>query len=293
LGGWHWLFLINVPFGIVAFALGSVGLPSERGKRPPFDTLSAVLIGLAAASLVIAVDLAGRMPPYSLGLVVLLALVASGALLVRQRNHDLPMLPIDLLRLPAFAGSVAAAILAFTAQTLAFIALPFFFQTGLAMTTSRAGLLLTAWPIATAPVSVFAGWLTSRFRPSTLGGIGMAVFVVAASTLGLAIGNSEPNVATVALLLFGCGLGFGLFQAPNNKAMLSSVPRGRAAAASGMQAMSRLLGQALGAAIAAIFLANNGAAVNTAAVFVAALAGACAGAAAVLPARLLKTDRPS
>jgi DHA2 family multidrug resistance protein-like MFS transporter len=292
-GGWHWLFLVNVPLGLAALTLGAAGLPKERGERHHFDVASAVLVGLAATLLVIAVDVGGRIPFYAAALVVLLSLAAGAALLIRQRNHARPMLPVDLLRLPDFAGSVVAAVLGFAAQTLAFVVLPFFFQRQLGMTALAAGILLTAWPVATAPVAVFAGRLTNRFNPGSLGGVGMLIFVIAAVGLGFAIDRSEPNLIVAGGLLLACGLGFGLFQAPNNKVMLSSAPRSRAAAASGMQAFSRLLGQALGAATAAIFLASDSASLNVAALFIAACAGACAGLAAVLPAKLLHRTRLS
>ncbi|MFC7609120.1 MFS transporter [Teichococcus aestuarii] len=67
-----------------------------------------------------------------------------------------------------------------------------------------------------------------------------------------------------------CGLGFGLFQSPNNRTLLSSAPRERSGGASGMLSTSRLLGQTSGAAMAALTLRLAGENGATAALGVAA-----------------------
>jgi DHA2 family multidrug resistance protein-like MFS transporter len=107
------------------------------------------------------------------------------------------------------------------------------------------GLLMTPWPIAVGFSAFFSGRLSDRVSPGLLGGIGLAIFAVglfALSRLG-----THPDNFDIAWRMAVCGLGFGLFQSPNNRTIISSAPRERSGAAGGMLATARLLGQTAGA----------------------------------------------
>src|SRR5260221_371063 len=114
----------------------------------------------------------------------------------------------------------------------------------------EAGLLMAPWPLAPAIVAPIAGWLADRSPAGALGGIGLAAF--AAGLLLLALLPAHPGNADIAWRMAVCGLGFGLFQAPNNRAILSAAPRDRSGGASGMLGTARLLGQTVGAALMAL-----------------------------------------
>ena len=160
------------------------------------------------------------------------------------------MLPVDLYRRPMFALSSLTALFSFTAQGLAFVALPFYFQTVLGFSAVQTGLLLTPWPVMTAIAAPIAGPLSDRFPPAILGGIGLAVFGI-----GLALIAALPDhPGTVAIVwrMMICGAGFGFFQSPNLRAIMSSAPPERSGGASGIVATSRLVGQAVGAALVAL-----------------------------------------
>ena len=69
---------------------------------------------------------------------------------------------------------------------------------------------------------------------------------------------AHPTIGDICWRMAICGIGFGLFQAPNNRMMITSTPRARSGAASGMLGTARLLGQSLGAAFVAFLLAQWG-----------------------------------
>ncbi len=95
-----------------------------------------------------------------------------------------------------------------------------------------------------------AGRLSDRMPAAVLGGIGMAVLA-----LGLALLAMLPAHADAAAIVWRmavCGVGFGFFQSPNNRTMLTSAPRLRAGAAGGMLATARLTGMTIGATLAAL-----------------------------------------
>ena len=176
--------------------------------------------------------------------------VVFGALLVRrERGHAAPILPVDLLRRPAFSLVVATSICSFAAQGLAFVALPFLFESVLHRNQVQTGFLMSPWPLLTAVAAWVAGRLADRHPPSLLGAIGLVVLGIGMTSLAML--PTAPSVADIAVRMAICGAGFGFFQSPNLKAMMSAAPSERAGGASGSIATSRLLGQAVGAALAA------------------------------------------
>jgi len=257
LGSWPWLFAVNIPLGVLALALGWPSLPhTPRGHG--VDALTAALTALTCAAVIGALSSAAQRAPWPLvaGLLAL-AGAAALALLRRQAGHPAPMLPVDLLRRPLFALSVATAVAAFAAQGLAFVGLPFYFQQVLGRDAVDTGLLMTPWAAVVAAAAPLAGRLSDRHPPGLLGGIGLAL--LAAGLASLAWLTPHSGSASIVLRMGLCGLGFGLFQAPNLKALMSAAPPGRAGGASGMVALARLTGQTSGAAAVALCFGLAGA----------------------------------
>jgi MFS transporter, DHA2 family, multidrug resistance protein len=249
---WPWLFLINIPLGLFAIALAFRTLPHSAGARAShhFDTVAAILLGCMLALFVLGLGEATHgAPPIRVLGEWIGSVVCCGLLLNRQRAHPAPLLPVDLLRRPLFALSVATSICAYAAQCLAFVSLPFLFETILGRSQVQTGFLLTPWPVVVAIMAPIAGRLSERRSVALLGGIGLLVLCVGMALLGLL--PRQASVVDITWRLAICGAGFGFFQSPNLKALTASVPRERSGAASGVIPTARLLGQALGAALVA------------------------------------------
>lgn len=249
---WHWLFLINIPLGLAALAVGMRALPANPLSARPFDRRSALLcmgfIGLLLATIDSAGHLQGGWVVTGCAVLTAISLV----LLLKLQSHSAPMLPLDLLRIPQFGLSIGTSFCSFAAQMAVFVMLPFMLQNHLGMSVARAGLLMTAWPIAVALMGTVAGKLSDRISAGILGGIGLAVMCLGLLTL-LTVDRSTPDGAMVAMFAV-CGAGFGLFQSPNNRAMISAAPRERSGGASGMLGTARLTGQTVGASVVAMLL---------------------------------------
>ncbi len=138
----------------------------------------------------------------------------------------------------------------FAAQGLSFVSLPFLFQTVLGRTAVETGLLLTPWPVVTGLMAPIAGPLSDRYPPAILGGIGMVV--LCAGLALMATLPAHPEHVAIVWRMMICGAGFGFFQSPNLKAMMSAAPPERSGGASGIIATSRLVGQSTGAALVAL-----------------------------------------
>ncbi|MBV9654545.1 MAG: MFS transporter [Acetobacteraceae bacterium] len=257
---WPWLFAVNVPTGALALLAGLRSLPRTTLAKHRFDLQSAALSALTFGLLITGVDGIGHgQRPVSVAIELAAAIGIGGYLVSRQMAQASPLLPVDLMRIPLFALSVATAIAAFAAQGLAYVSLPWFFEDVLGRTQVASGLLMTAWPLTVALIAPTAGRLSDRFPAGVMGGIGLALM---AAGLGLlAIMPARPADIDVIWRMCLCGLGFGIFNAPNNRAMITSAPPARSGGASGMMATSRLLGQTLGAALVAMafgFFPANG-----------------------------------
>lgn len=252
LAPWPWLFAINVPIGLVALLLGLRYLPlSEKSHAGRFDVLSAVQNALTFGLFFLTFSAIAHQHAWSwVAAGVLLTLVVGTLFVRRQLRQPMPLLPVDLLRIPLFSLSMLTSITSFCAQMLAMVSLPFYFQNTLGLSTVATGLLLTPWPIATMIVAPMAGRLIERVHPGLLGAMGLALF--SGGLLALALLPAAPAHWDVMWRMALCGAGFGLFQSPNNHTIVSAAPRHRSGGASGMLGTARLVGQTSGAALVAL-----------------------------------------
>ena len=247
---WPWLFGINLPLGLVALAVAIPSLPRSPRSTHRFDALAALLNVVAFTALIFALGSAGQREPVSVWLSALVVAAGFGALLIRREHgHVSPILPVDLFQRPAFALSSLTAVCSFAAQGLAFVSLPFYFEGVLQRDPIQTGFLMSPWSIIVALAAPLAGRLSDRYPPGILGGIGLAI--LAAGMASLALLPAQPGVLDISIRMAICGAGFGFFQSPNLKALMSAAPPERSGGASGTIATSRLLGQASGAALTA------------------------------------------
>lgn len=250
---WEWLFAINVPIGIVTWFMGRKFLPDNPTKviGRHFNWAD-TLLNAATFGLMI-----GCIEAYSHGLDWHMILVAVavfflvGTVYVRtQLGREFPMLPFDLLRIPMFSMSVGTSILSFTVQQLLMVSLPFMLMHNYGYDAVGTGLIMTASPVAIMFVAPLSGWMIGKVHPGVLGGVGISLMCMACMLLSFMPQDISHFGFVWRVMLFG--VGFGLFQSPNNHILLSSAPPHRTGSAGGMLASARLIGQTSGAALVAM-----------------------------------------
>lgn len=250
---WHWLFAINIPLGVCAFITGYILLPANPKSevKHKFDKISCLANALTFGLLIYSLEGFAHNERRVFIFIQLVLLIVIGIYFIRrQLKQESPLLPVDLMRIPIFALSIGTSVCSFTAQMLAMVSLPFFLQNALGYSTVKIGLLLTPWPLATILTAPLAGRLVERFHPGLLGGLGMGAF--AAGLFLLFSLPAQPAEVDIIWRMALCGVGFGLFQTPNNVTIVSAAPASRSGGASGMLGTARLLGQTLGTTLVAL-----------------------------------------
>jgi len=266
---WRWLFGINIPLGIIAFGIALFALPETERARRPFNLVGAALYAGAFGLFLSGLQSLALHAATPLALAQLAGGGALAWLLARhERPRAAPIIPFDLLRSRLFSLSVAASVCAFTAQMAALVALPFEIQR-LGHSAVETGLFMTPWPLALAFAAPLAGRLADRYPAGALGALGL--LLLATGLLLLAFFPGGTSASGFAWRMALCGLGFGLFQTPNNRTIMAAAPRERSGAAGGMLSAARLLGQTLGAAGVAILFRAEPAAGSHLALYAAAL----------------------
>lgn len=259
--GWRAVFLLTVPIGLFGTLWAAYILAWKREpSRQTFDFLGAGLFsaGLTLLLLVLSKGQEWGWDSFR-SLVFLAAAGAALALFIRAELKVLqPMLDLSLFRNRLFSAANASALLNFMAQFSVFFLFPFYLLDVRHLPAQQAGLLMMVGPLVVVFLAPVSGTLSDRIGSRLLSSTGMALITVSLFLLSR-IGLTTP-LPTVALSLGVLGLGVGLFQSPNNSAIMGSVPRHRLGIASGMLATMRNVGMVMGIAVAgAVFAARHAA----------------------------------
>lgn len=251
---WRWLFAVNLPIGIVTLSIAMYSLPVTERSARRLNYVGAILLAGTFVLLVSGLQALAHDTATPVALAEIGAGIVLGLAMARHEiGRPMPIIPFDLLRVRLFALSVATSICSFTAQTGALVSLPFEIQR-LGHSAVETGLFMTPWPVGVGLAAPMAGWLADRYHAGVLCAAGLVTMAV-----GLVLLAQVPYGASALDFLWRmliCGFGFGFFQTPNNRAILTSSPRVRSGAAGGMLSTARLLGQTLGAAgVALLFRA--------------------------------------
>jgi DHA2 family multidrug resistance protein-like MFS transporter len=284
---WPWLFLINLPLGGAALYFALTALPKTPLSGGRFDYLSAALLALAFGALIIGGDSFAHASSLAFsGFLLLIGAVSLVILVRRQLGRSDPLLPVDLLVRAGFRTAFLTGFLAFIASNFFIISMPFDLMNVLHRSAVVTGLLITPWPVAIVLVAPFVGRLSDRYPASLLSTIGLTL--TATGFLLLRLMPPDPSDLDIAWRIGLAGAGFGIFQPPNNKAMITTAPARRTGSASGMISVARLLGQTVGGMLVALTLGLVLHGANAACLALAAATGYLA--AAISGSRLRKVN---
>ncbi len=258
--GWEWIFIVNVPVGVVAFVLASRLVPNLETHRHRFDWLGVALSGAGMFLLVFGIQeghqydwgtIAGPITVWRLivaGLVVLAIFVWWQA-----RNRNEPLVPLGLFRDRNFSVSnVAISTMSFTATAMGF-PLMLYAQLVRGLSPTGAALLTVPMAIMSIVMAPIAGRLTDRLHPRLLAGVGFAVAAIGLYWLSTATRPDSPTwEILVPMGLFGVGTSFTW--GPLAATATRNLPPQLAGAGSGVYNATRQVGAVLGSAAIAVLM---------------------------------------
>lgn len=247
---WHWIFYVNLPVGIVGTWMVLHFVPARRpvgGQR--FDWVGAMLLFGSLMALLLAMTLGqeggfGQRPVLLLAAAWLVLLVLF--LLVEWKSPQ-PMIDLGLFRNRLFNVNLLTGFATFISMSGTIILIPFYLENVMGYSPRAVGLLLAVVPVAVGITAPLSGALSDRVgtRPIAVAGLAMIVLgFVAVSTLSL-----DTTAAGYVLRYLPVGIGIGIFQSPNNSAVMGAVPRERLGIASGLLSITRTLGQTTGISV--------------------------------------------
>ncbi len=255
---WHWIFFVNIPVGLVGIYLVIRHIPDWKppgGQR--FDLPGAVSLFACLVSFLLGLSI-GQDSSFSEPTVIWLlsaSLILLVAFIIIELKSLHPMIDLTMFKEQLFSVNLVTGTMTFIGSAGIVLIAPFFLQNVLDYSPQKAGALLTIVPIAMGILAPVSGRMSDRYGTRALTVIGLAV-----AALGyLAVSTLTENTTAMGYLLrfLPVGIGMGIFQSPNNSAVMGAVPRHRLGVASGLLSISRTIGQVMGISLVGSFWATR------------------------------------
>lgn len=251
LGDWRWIFLINIPVGIVGIWMGLLILPvMQTVKKSKFDFLGAFLFTFILSAFIFLVthvsDLS--MIPGEKSLLLILFIISAFWFYLYEKRVPTPMIHFSLLKIWTFSTGIFVGFVLFLALSANIILLPFYLQLQQGLSPASIGLVLLIAPMMIIIVAPISGTLITRVNALFLILFGLFMFGVGIGLQSLLNPNSSLIHVVIDQVLIG--IGSGLFSSPNAYTLLQYVPVEKIGISNGLSSLMRNLGKVVGTAIA-------------------------------------------
>ena len=257
---WRWLFLVNIPLGLIALPAAILFVPRSRflAPRERLDGVGVAYI-FVSVSLILSGLTLGRTLGWKSPLLFVVIGVGLATLLLffaHERRTTTPLVRTELLKSLTIQRGLAGAFLSYAVLFALLFLVPFEVERGFHQGPAQAGLILLSLPLCIG--------LTSPFASKVGLWLGAARSIVGAGVVGgcgiVIVALSSANSLQLVVGLGVVGVGIGLFNTLNNASVMGAIPTEQTAVGSGMLNMVRGLGTAVGLAVGgAIFVALGGA----------------------------------
>lgn len=256
--GWKYIFLINVPIGIIVFLMALKIFPNiDKTKNEKIDRKGALLFVIAMSAFFVSIE-QGQNTGYDNPLIILgliVSIIAFISFLIVEKKSDVPLLHLSIFKNSLFSTSIICALISFIVLSASNIILPFYFEDAKQISPAITGFYMIVSPIVLAVVAPFSGYLSDKIGSEILTLIGLILI-----SLGLGLtGTLNENSPIIMIMLFIViiAVGEGMFQSPNNSLVMSSVPKTKLGIAGSVNALIRTVGMVLGTSIATLLLYNR------------------------------------
>ncbi|MBM7867851.1 DHA2 family efflux MFS transporter permease subunit [Heliobacterium gestii] len=255
---WRWLFMINVPLGVLGFVLCQTLLPeTEKRASTHFDFWGLFLSSGSAFLYLLALD-KGQDWGWSSYTIVMLLLTATamGALLVVvELNHPNPMLDLRLFKVPQFTYSVLISSCLYIILIGGVLLWPIYLQNIRGYSAMQTGLILMPQAVAMGLMMPVAGKLYDKIGARPMAMVGIPLIGIATYLMHTLTVDTPQSVFDVWLIIRGLGLGLTFM--PVNTAGVSAVPVMKSGAASTLNNLVRAVAGSFGIALTTSLLENR------------------------------------
>ncbi len=255
---WHWLFLINVPIGVIGIIAASRLLrDTGYSERRRFDGFG---LAVVSAGLVIWLFTFAKADAWGWGSTTTVTLIFTGAVLLAvfvwwERRVDHPAIDIAMFSVPIFTLTMGVIALAVVVQFGILVFLPLQLETVRGMSAFRVGTMLVPMALAAAITFPLGGRLTDRIGPRVPVVTGVLLLGVSAWILGHL--TLDSPTLTIEIAVIAQGLGFGLAMMPNSVTGLNSLPKRFVAQATAVRQLNVRVAASFGVAVLAGIVATG------------------------------------
>lgn len=256
---WHWLFLINLPIGVIGLAWGLRSVPPGRRGNPGRLDLGSLLLVVPSLPLVVfAISEAARLGSItrsSVALPLVVGVFGLCAFAYRSLRCAEPLLELRLVGNRVFAAAATEVFFAGTALFGGLVVMPLYFQLALGKGIVSAGLLLMAFSFGAAVAFPVAGTLSDRYGGGVVSMAGLVLTVL--STAPMALLGPHPSLFLVEALQVLRGVGLALAGSPGVSSALAAVRSHQLPDASVTVNILSRVGGAIGGAIFVVILSGG------------------------------------
>ena len=246
---WQWIFFVNVPVGIIGVCMVFLYVPNiQPAGGQKFDFWGAAVLLLSLLSLLFALTLGQQLGFSDTRIRILfVAWILLSVLFIHiEQTSSQPMIDLKLFSEPVFTTGLITGFLTFTCMAGTIFLMPFFLENVLHYPIRQIGLLLGVVPLAMGITAPISGSLSDRYGSFSITVIGL-VFLVGGYISLTTLSQYTTSLGYV-LRFLPIGIGTGIFQSPNNSAIMGTAPRSRLGIVSGILSITRTLGQTTGIA---------------------------------------------
>ena len=242
---WTYIFLINIPVGVLSFLIGLRMLPNKKPAKPGrLDAKGSVLLLLSILLLFGSFTLLQN----GVSLPIIIGIIAGAVFLVLfivvEKRMDDPLVPIGIFKNKMFSLNLFTMLTAFVAIGANNIIMPFYLQDARQFSPGMAGLLMTVIPLITAVMGPISGTMSDHIGselPTMIGLIFTTIGLGLMTMLGI-----DTTIAVIILFLAVIAVGSALFQSPNNSLVMGSVSRDELGLVGSLAGLVRNMGMSVG-----------------------------------------------
>ena len=255
---WKFIFLINIPVGLVALILSLCIFPNPTTvKKEKLDLKGSALLVLSITLLFGSLTQGQEFGFNNIFIIlgIVISIICMFIFIIIEKNISSPLVDLSIFKNKLFSLSIFCGLISFVCISASNIIQPFYFQNALKFTPSFTGVCMIVAPIILIIISPVSGYLSDKFGSELLTILGLTIL-----GLGLLLMSTLTHYSSLTLVLtfiIIMSLGNGIFQSPNNSLIMSSVPKNKLGIAGSINGLVRNLGLVLGVCLSTTLLYNK------------------------------------